>query len=263
MPNELNRALKMALVLHFNCQKMCTMWIINQVVSLRCWVTTDHVENMAHTSMVVVCVFFLALCPHVSMEQLPDASTPSNLTMLEHICNLLIIIMRHICQSLSYVHQWESKVQYGFMQYFPRMSVYFWRSTHVHSLTVCEWQALVGSNRVFDVRITYISFDSFWQLISNGLVPFRNFTALVHALFILCVGLWNNCRVIHNVESVSSLLQCATVRCMFNSFSSLSCLWGNTGIYAFYGRCCVTNPVQHTHMLCCRCTRLKFKGLCS
>ena len=43
----------------------------------------------------------------------------------------------------------------------------------------------------------------------------------------------------------------AQLWCTWNDFSSLSCLQANKGIYVSYGRYCVTNPVGHTHMLCC------------
>jgi hypothetical protein len=121
-----------------------------------------------------------------------------------------------------------------------------------------SWQALVGSNQVFDIKITNIRFDSFWQLILNRLVPFRlhSFSA-----FFLCgiyAGLRNSCMVIHHVVSVSSLLQCA-----HNDFSSLSCLWAIRGIGVSYGRClCDKSSWTYSHVMLW-VHKNNFMGLCS
>jgi len=100
---------------HFNCCNMWTIWIINHVLSLRCQVITDHVQYLAQASFVVVCVFFFARCPY-DIGIHGNSCLWGQLPAFNNVWTdlyLTIIIVRHVCQLLSCVYHWESRVHYG------------------------------------------------------------------------------------------------------------------------------------------------------
>jgi hypothetical protein len=188
---------------HFHCHNMCTMWIINQVLSLNVLSYYRLLCYLAHASLCLVCVFLLDLYPYVSMG---IAAHWVNYRQVNNVWTdmyLIIIIVRHICQFLSCVYQLESRVQYGVCPIFCRDIVLIGRST-LWTFDVFKRHAVVGPTWVLDVRDTNANIwcDRFWQFILNGLVPL-----ILHSLsaFIPCGsydGLWNNCWVIHHVLSV-------------------------------------------------------------
>jgi hypothetical protein len=81
-------------------------------------------------------------------------------------------------------------------------------------------------------------------------------------------SMWELCWIVKQLLSYSPCSECIKFVAMHSCgahamvFFSLSCSQANRGIYVSYGRYCVTNPVGHTHMLCCGFLRTKFIGLC-
>ena len=129
MPNDVHRALSGAAGPHFHCHNMCTMWIINQVLSLK--VLSYYRLCMLSGSCLLVSSMslLLALCPYVSMG---IAAHWVNYRQVNNVWTdmyLIIIIVRHIRQFLSCVYQLESRVQYGVYPIFCRDIVLIGRST--------------------------------------------------------------------------------------------------------------------------------------
>ena len=87
--------------LHFNCYNECTIWILTQVLSLRCWQYFRLFLYLSYTSLVVVCVFLLALCPYVSMGIVALWVDYRHLNNVYSLSVLTGIIGRHIHQDLS------------------------------------------------------------------------------------------------------------------------------------------------------------------
>ena len=69
----------------------------------------------------------------------------------------------------------------------------------------------MGTNQVLNVGITNIRIDSFDNLSQMGWCHLdTSQLKCIHFMWDFA-ELWNNCRIIHHVVSVSSLLHCATV----------------------------------------------------
>ena len=118
--------------LHFNCHNMCTMWITNQVLLLRCWVTTDHVWYLVHASLFVGCVFFLVLCSYVSTGITARGVNYQQLNNVWTDLNLINSIVRHI----HLVHTNASQGVNMDCIHSSRVNILIGRSTHVDSLIV-------------------------------------------------------------------------------------------------------------------------------
>ena len=91
--------------LHFNCHYEFTIWILNQVYFfIRCWAYCRH-----SSSLYILFWYVSSLLPSAPMypwEQLPAWVNNWQLTMAETDW-VLIIIVRNIRPSLSFVDQWE------------------------------------------------------------------------------------------------------------------------------------------------------------
>ena len=89
--------------LRFNCHNECTIRILTQVLSRRCWQYFRLFLYLSYTSLVVVCVFLLALCPYVSMGIVALWVNYWHLNNVQSLSVLTGIIGRHIHQCQSWV----------------------------------------------------------------------------------------------------------------------------------------------------------------
>ena len=164
---------------HFHCHNMCTMWIINQVLSLK--VLSYYRLCMLSSSCLLVSSMCLLACPlplcihgnSCPLGQLPASEQCLNRHVSDHNHCEAHTPISVLCVPI------RVKGSIWSVSIFCRDIVLVGRSTMWTLWCFLKNPAVVGPNWVHDVRDTNANIwcDSFSQFILNGLAPFRYFTA--------------------------------------------------------------------------------------